>query len=227
MEFVYGYQHWQFYFPLNLLISLSPRSVTTRADCCYNQQFNPRPSYFHHLAGGRAEAVHDEASPNENTKRTAIHHQLLIPRVRLARVCVPQLIQYMYAPPQNRPLSGDAKQILTCMGDAAALARMRMPEWSLIGGWGLGSCFFNTYAVTQGQYHPTKDNFVFYVRNTPDARHQQKNTVRYRYVLILCLFQEKPSGNIIFNNIIFRIQGQLKVVEFYIILYLNTDISIV
>ena len=74
------YTHWQLSFPLNLLISLSPKSVTTRLDCCYHQKFNPKPSYFHHFSGGRVAAFHEEAFPIENAKRTAIHHLSLVPR---------------------------------------------------------------------------------------------------------------------------------------------------
>ena len=40
-------------FPSNLPISLSPTSVTFSSDCCYHQKFNPKPSYFHHLVGGK------------------------------------------------------------------------------------------------------------------------------------------------------------------------------
>ena len=50
---------------LNILskssISLSPTSVTYRSDCCHHPQFKPNLSYFHHLVGVRAAAVHEEA----------------------------------------------------------------------------------------------------------------------------------------------------------------------
>ena len=111
-------------FPSNLPISLSPTSVTFSSDCCYHQRFNPKPSYFHHLAGGRVVAIHKEASPNENAKRTTIHHRSLVHKRRLARGSVPQMLQYIYAPPQNRPISGGAKQILPLIGDAAAFGHV-------------------------------------------------------------------------------------------------------
>ena len=79
-------------------------------------------------------AVHEEASPNENGKRTAIHHQSLVPRGRLARGSVPQILQYIYAPPQNRLRSGDSKQILPLTEAAAALAREHargIPDWDV------------------------------------------------------------------------------------------------
>ena len=88
-------------FPSQLLISLSPTSVTTRFDRCYHPKFNPRPSYFHHLAGGRVAAVHEEGSPDENIKRTAIHHQSLVPWGMLARRSVPKMLRYI--PPQPPP----------------------------------------------------------------------------------------------------------------------------
>ena len=37
-------------------------SVTCRSDCCHRLQFKTRSLYFHHLAGGRVAAVHEEAS---------------------------------------------------------------------------------------------------------------------------------------------------------------------
>ena len=70
--------------------------------------------------GGRVEAVHEEASLNENAIRTTIHHRSLVTRGRLARGSVSQILRYIYAPPQNRPRSGDAKQILPLTGDATA-----------------------------------------------------------------------------------------------------------
>ena len=39
--------------------------------------------------GGRLATDHEEASPNENAKRTAIHHRLLVPRGRITRGGVP------------------------------------------------------------------------------------------------------------------------------------------
>ena len=67
----------------------------------------------------------------------------------LARGSVPQMLQYIYAPPQNRPISGGAKQILIIMVDAASLGRAPMPELSPIGGTGFLYCFFNAYAATR------------------------------------------------------------------------------
>ena len=99
MTFFHCYHCQRFSFPLNLSISISPTSVTNCSDICNNQKFNTKPLSFHHLAGGRVPAVHREASPNENAKRTAIHHQLILPRGRLAKGSVPQMLQYIYAPP--------------------------------------------------------------------------------------------------------------------------------
>ena len=145
------YHCQQLNFPSNLSISLSPTCVTHRLDCCYHRQFNPKPSYFHHLAGGRVAAVHEEASPNENAKRSTIHHQSLVPRVRLTRGSVSQMLQYIYSPPQNRSRSGGDKQILPLTWDAAALGRAPMPEWSPIVGRGLLCCLLNAYSVAQVQ----------------------------------------------------------------------------
>ena len=103
-------------------------SVTTCSDCCYHWKLNTKPSYFHHLTGGRVVAVHEEASPNENEKWTAIHHQSLVPRRRITRGSVPQMLQYIYPPPQKKNLSGDAKHIIPLMGESAALARACMSE---------------------------------------------------------------------------------------------------
>ena len=58
-------------------------------------------------------AIDKEASPNENAKRTAIHLRLLVPRGRLTRGRVPQMLRYIPHP----PISGDAKKILPLMGD--------------------------------------------------------------------------------------------------------------
>ena len=134
MAFFRRYDRRQLSFPSNLLISLSTTSVTTCSDCCYHWQFNPKLSYFHLFAGGRVAAVHEEASPNDNEKLTTIHHWLLVPRGRFARGGVPQMFQYIGAPPQNRPRSGDAKQILSLMRDAAALEHAPMPKLSPIVG---------------------------------------------------------------------------------------------
>ena len=81
VAFFRRYHRWRFSFPSNLSISLSPTSVTTCSDRCYHRQFNPKPSYFHHMTGCRVVAVHEEASPNENLKWTAIHHRLLVPSI--------------------------------------------------------------------------------------------------------------------------------------------------
>ena len=151
MGFFYCYHRWRLYFPSNLSISLSPTSVTTRSYFCYHWQFNPKPSYSNHLVGDMLAAVHEEASPNENAKRTAIRYRSLVPRGRLARWIVPQMLRYIYAPPQNRPIPGDAKQILPLTGDAAALLCVHMPKWSPIGGWGLRCSHMNAYAATRGQ----------------------------------------------------------------------------
>ena len=43
-------------------------------------------------------ADNKEASPNENEKLTAIHRRSLVPRGRLARGGIPQMLQYIYAP---------------------------------------------------------------------------------------------------------------------------------
>ena len=146
----YRYHRRRLSFPSNLSISLSPTSVTTRLYCCYHRKLNPKPSYFHHLAGGRVAEVHEEASPNKKAKRAAIHNRLLTPRGGLARESVPQTFRYIYAPPQNCPRSGNAKQIFPLMGDAAGLARERMPDWLPIGGWGFGCYLLNAYAATRG-----------------------------------------------------------------------------
>ena len=103
MAFFHRYHCRRLYFPPNSSIYVSPTILTTSLNRCYHRQFNPKPSYFHHLAGGRVAAVHEEPNPNENSKRTSIHHRSLVPRERLARGSVPQILRYIYAPPQNRP----------------------------------------------------------------------------------------------------------------------------
>ena len=110
-------------------------SVTTQLDRCDQWQLNPKHSYFHHLAGGRVAGVDEEASPNENTKRTTIHYRLLVPMRRLARRSVLQMIQYIYAQPQTCLKSGYAKKILPLTADTAELAPARILEWSPIGVW--------------------------------------------------------------------------------------------
>ena len=65
MDFFHRYHHRQLTFPSILSISLSPMSVTTRLDCCYHRQLNPKPSYFHHFVDGRVAVLHEEASLNE------------------------------------------------------------------------------------------------------------------------------------------------------------------
>ena len=102
--------------------------MNTRLDCCYHRKFNTKPLYFHHLAGVRGTAVHEEASPNDNEKRTTITHQSLVLRGRLTRGSVSQILQYIYAPPQNRPITGNSKQIPPLRGDAAEFGRAPMPE---------------------------------------------------------------------------------------------------
>ena len=70
MDFFQCYHSQQLTFPADLSISISPTSVTCRLDRCCHRQFNPKPLYFFHLAGGRVTVVHEEASPNKNKKRT-------------------------------------------------------------------------------------------------------------------------------------------------------------
>ena len=103
LAFFHCYHRRLLSFPWNLSIFLSPMSVITCSDRCYHWQFNPKPLYFHHLAGGSVAAVHEEASPNENEKRTAIYHRSLVPRGRLARGSVPQMLRYIYAPSPKSP----------------------------------------------------------------------------------------------------------------------------
>ena len=95
------YHRRQLSFPLNLSIYLSPMSVTIRQDWYYHRQFNPKTSYFHQLVGGRVATVHEEASPNENKERTAIHQRSLVSRGWLARGSVPQMLRYIYTLPKT------------------------------------------------------------------------------------------------------------------------------
>ena len=88
------------------MVSAIRTSVTTCSDICYHMQSNPKPSYSHHLASGRVAAVHEKASPNYNTKQITIYHRLLVPRGRLTRGSVPQMPQYIYAPPKTAPDQG-------------------------------------------------------------------------------------------------------------------------
>ena len=56
----------------------------------------------------------------------------------------------IYKPPTPSIL-GDTKQILPLTGDTTALACTRIPNLSVMGGFGLGVCLLNTYAATRGQ----------------------------------------------------------------------------
>ena len=60
-----------------------------------------KPSYFHHLAGGRVAGVHKKASLKNNANQTAIHHQYLVPKGRFERGSVPQMLRYIYPPPPH------------------------------------------------------------------------------------------------------------------------------
>ena len=65
----------------------------------------------------------------------------------------------IYAPPQNRPISGDSKHMLTLKGDTATLARAPMPKWSLIGGGGVCCAVFRTHTLQHGESNnPPKTN---------------------------------------------------------------------
>ena len=90
--FFHHYHCRWFSFPWNLSILSSPTSMTTCSDLCYHKQFNLKFVYVHHLAGGWVAVVHEEASPNENAKRTVIHHQSLVPRGWIARGSVTQML---------------------------------------------------------------------------------------------------------------------------------------
>ena len=120
MAFFHRYHRRRLTFPSKLSIYLSPTSVTCRLYHYLHRKFNTKPSYFHHLVGGRVVAVHEEASLNDNRIRTTIHHQSLVPMGRLARGSVSHMLWVIYAPHQNRPRSGDAKQILPLTRNAAA-----------------------------------------------------------------------------------------------------------
>ena len=148
MAFFHHDYHRRFSFSSNLSISSLRTSVITHSYPCHHWQFNPNPSYFHHLACGREVAVHEGASQNDNAKLTSICHWLIVPRGRLARRILHQMLRCINALPQNRPISGDSKHILPLNGDATALARPRMFEWSPIGLWRWGSCLLNVYAAT-------------------------------------------------------------------------------
>ena len=144
---------------------------------------------FYHLEGVRVAAVHEEASPNENSKRTTIHHRLLVPRARIARGGVPQILWYIYAPPQNRSRYGDAKHILPLTADAAVLRRAPMPEWSPIRGRGLLCFLLNVYAETRGQNTPLKTILYITCGTSSTCAAPKKKTVRYLYVFWWCLCQ--------------------------------------
>ena len=48
--------------------------MTTYSHICYHRKFNPKTLYFNYLAGVRVAVVYEEAYPNGNAERTAIHH---------------------------------------------------------------------------------------------------------------------------------------------------------
>ena len=193
MAFFQRYYHWRLNFPSKLSISLSSTSVTCSLDCCYYWKFNTKPLYFHHLAVGRVAVVHEEASPNENVKRTNIHHRLLVPRGRLARGSVSKVLWYILAPPQKRSRSGNAKHIRPLSRELALLGRATMPKWSPILGRGLLCCLLNAYDTTWGHKHPTEEYFVYYMRNILDLRRPPKKTLRSLYVFGWCLCQKDLS----------------------------------
>ena len=60
--FFHHYHRLRLTFPLKCLITLSTMSVTCCSDHFHRLQFKPKPSYFHHFAGNRVAAVHEEAS---------------------------------------------------------------------------------------------------------------------------------------------------------------------
>ena len=124
----HSYHRRIFSFPSNLSIYLSPMSVSTRSYRCYHQKFNTRPSYFHHLGGGRVAAVHEEASPNYNAKRTVIYHRSLVPRGRPARGSVPQMLRYIYAPPPKTAPDQGMLNIYFLSRETLRHWRARMPE---------------------------------------------------------------------------------------------------
>ena len=122
---------------------------------CHHRLFKSKPSYFHHLAGDRVAAVHEEASPiprrrsqrrwqtpqrqrrrrrpsrggrNEcrrerkgptRSREPILRRQM---RSRIGRKSNPAGKRQPggASPPQNRPRSGDAKQIIPLTGDVKA-----------------------------------------------------------------------------------------------------------
>ena len=176
MAFFYRYHRWRLSFPSKSLIYLLPPNVTNRSDCCYHREFNPKPSYFHHLAGGRVAAVHKEASPNDNEKRTAIHHQSLVPRGRLVRGSVPKMIRYIDTHPQKLPRSRDAKHIIPLTGDAESLARAHarvIPYW----GVGVGVLSLEHVHCDTGKvkYHQKRQS-ILHVEHPRRALPQEKDS---------------------------------------------------
>ena len=144
----------------------------------------------------------------------------------LARGGVPNIIGYIYAPSPTPPISEDAKQILPLTGDAAALARALMPEWSHIGGWGVVSW---SRMLRHGEsYTPRKTTNYITWGTFPTRDAPQKMTVRSWYVFGMMPMSILTTWHHNFDNdIISHIQQQLQVVVFLIILYLNTDKAIV
>ena len=102
-------------------------------------------------------------------------------------------------PPQNRPRSGSAKQILPLTGDAVTLALMHaqlIPDWGVgVGGVYLECVLCDTGTVTSHR----KWLCILHAEHPWRAPHQKK-TVISQYVLAWFLCQYKPYGTIILTT---------------------------
>ena len=128
------HRRWS-YFSWLLSVSSSPTSVTTRLDCYCHWKFNPKPSYFHHPAGGGGGSGRWGGLPKRECKTD--RHSSSVARPQGA-ACEGEgstnFPIYICTPP---PKSGDAKQIIPLIGDAAAAtgaACTRTPKRSPMGG---------------------------------------------------------------------------------------------
>ena len=135
MAFFHRYHRRQLTFPSKFPISLSPTSVTTHLDQCYHLKYIPKTSYFHHFAGGRVAAVHEEASPNENTKWTTIHHRSLVPRGRLARGGCPSNAPIYTPHPKTAPDQGMLNRYFLSQDTSRSWREHAWPSYLWLGVW--------------------------------------------------------------------------------------------
>ena len=177
--------------------------MTTSSDCYYHWKFNPNPSYFHLLTGGRVAVFHEEASHHYNAKHTAINHWSLVPRGRLTRgggcsTKTPIYIGPTPIPPQIRGRWRDTSP----HGRRQGVGARTCPSDPLLGD---GGCSVVSWSVRcdKGTVKHHRRRFCILHAEHPWRALLQIKTVRSRYVLVWCLCQYKPYGTIFLTTISF------------------------